>query len=262
MLKYAMISRDGCRDHNEDSVKAYAEEDRGCFALADGLGGHGKGEVASAIAVETFITGSRAGAKDAGPDFQHIFSEAQSNIISRQREDRSCSDMKTTLTGLIISETDCRWAHIGDSRLYYFENKRIKTRTMDHSVPQMLVSVGEIEENEIRHHPDRNRLLKVLGDVAEEDEEDNFGCTEGEPVFRQKNQAFLMCSDGFWELIEESEMEELLQNSQTPEEWLAAMEQVVLRNGTGTNMDNYSALAVWSEKEGKKGFSWRFPWKK
>lgn len=56
-----------------------------------------------------------------------------------------------------------QWGHVGDSRLYYFKNGKIVKRTLDHSVPQMLVARGEIDEKEIRHHPDRNRLVRVMG---------------------------------------------------------------------------------------------------
>jgi len=65
------------------------------------------------------------------------------------------------------------------------------------------------------------------------------------PVPMRKCQAFLLCSDGFWELILEEEMCSLLKNSSSPEEWLEEMEKVVLKNGKDKNMDNYSAIAVW-----------------
>ncbi len=104
----------------------------------------------------------------------------------------------------------------------------------------MLVAVGEIKEKEIRHHPDRNRLLRVLGVEVEE-----LKHQVSEPINREGRQAFLLCSDGFWELIEEKKMEATYKKASTPEEWLQEMQKIVMKNGKNTNMDNYSAIAVW-----------------
>ena len=98
-----------------------------------------------------------------------------------------------------------QWGHVGDSRLYYFKNGRIVKRTLDHSVPQMLVAAGEIDEKEIRHHPDRNRLVRVMG---MEWDEPKYQVSE--PMPEEPGQAFLLCSDGFWENIEEEQIIEFV----------------------------------------------------
>ena len=107
----------------------------------------------------------------------------------------------------------------------------------------MLALAGEIKEKEIRHHPDRNRLLKVLGTESMGKYE------ESEEIVRGGRQAFLLCSDGFWELIDEKKMESTLRSSSTPQEWLDAMERIVIRNGRGIQMDNYSAITVWIDEK-------------
>lgn len=241
MVKFAMMSDQGSRENNEDSVGMYQDEVAYCFALADGLGGHGKGEVASRLAVDSVILRFSEGNR--GEEFLgQAFESAQSAIMAGQEKSRECRDMKTTLVVLEVGEEKVQWAHMGDSRLYFFQNGKIRCRTMDHSVPQMLASVGEIKERDIRHHPDRNRLLRVLGV-----EMDEVNCTMSEPVAREGRQAFLLCSDGFWELIEERKMEAAYRRSRTPDEWLGEMAQIVQKNGQGTNMDNFSAIAVWLE---------------
>lgn len=241
MVKFAMISREGSRDNNEDSIGMYQDGDSYCFILADGLGGHGKGEVASRIAVEAVI-GQFAAGERTEEFLDEVFCAAQTAIVEKQESDHTCRDMKTTLVVLDVEPEQVRWGHIGDSRLYYFQNGRIQSRTLDHSVPQMLVAVGEIREKDIRHHPDRNRLLRVLGV-----EMDEVNHQTAEPLPRKKGQAFLLCSDGFWELIEEKKMEAAYRRASDPEAWLAAMEEIVQKNGKGTDMDNYSAVAVWIE---------------
>jgi serine/threonine protein phosphatase PrpC len=129
--------------------------------------------------------------------------------------------------------------HIGDSRLYHFSHGRLKGRTLDHSVPQMLVATGEIREKDIRHHEDRNRLIRVMGiEWASPRYE------LGTAVKVSAGDAFLLCSDGFWEWIEEKEMQKLLKKSSTPVAWLEAMQEVTECHSAGTNRDNYSAIAV------------------
>ena len=241
MIKFAMLCRPGERENNEDSIGVYHDKDEWCFALADGLGGHRKGEIASETAVdaavETFASGVRHRTY-----IESAFENAQKAIRVKQKQQPECHDMKTTMVLLTVENDKVIWGHIGDSRLYYFENKKIQKRTLDHSVPQMLVMIGEIKEKEIRHHPDRNRLLRVLGvEINEHPYEVE------RPYKRQKKQQFLLCSDGFWELIDEKRMQSTLKNANDPREWLTAMEVIVNKNGKGTNMDNYSAIAVWIE---------------
>ncbi len=237
MIRYAMISLSGSRPENEDSVGAIRQGEGVCAALADGLGGHGCGEVASKIAVDT-------AKEEALTIDEHvldrIFGKAQDNIIKRQQEDRRLGDMKTTLVVLQVGEHEVQWGHIGDSRLYCFKNGRLADRTLDHSVPQMLVSIGEIKEKQIRCHPDRNRLLRVLG---VETEELRYQLSDRLP--REPGTAFLLCSDGFWELILEKKMESTLRKADTPADWLEAMKKIVEKNGRHKDMDNYSAIGVW-----------------
>ncbi|MCI9336854.1 MAG: serine/threonine-protein phosphatase [Lachnospiraceae bacterium] len=241
MVTYQIISRTGSRPINEDCVGMHQREQCYGFFLADGLGGHGKGEIASKIAIEQAIMQFQAegGSKDV---LKVIFEAGQAGILERQRREGSSRSMKTTLTALLVGPKEIRWGHVGDSRIYYFQNNHLVGRTMDHSVPQMLVAAGEIRDSEIRHHPDRNRLLRVMGI-----EWDRPAYQLAEPVDRRGKQAFLLCSDGFWELVEEREMTALLKRASTVEQWVEDMETLVIRHGAGTNMDNYSAVAVWVE---------------
>ena len=239
MILYDLLSNAGGRENNEDSVGMYQNEQEYCFVLADGLGGHGKGEVASRLAVETCVNVfAREGAGE--EVLSQSFDQAQQAILKGQKEDYHAQDMKTTLVLLHVGEKGIWWGHIGDSRLYYFKNKKLAERTLDHSVPQMLVAAGQIKEKQIRNHPDRNRLLRVLGI-----DWDAPKYQIGEMTAREGSQAFLLCSDGFWELIDEKKMQHCLKKATTPGQWLTLMEEIVNKNGQGKNMDNYSAVAVW-----------------
>lgn len=241
MISYGMLSRSGSRACNEDSIQMCEMDGNYVFALADGLGGHAGGAVASASAagqaVEVF---KKAGDRKEYPDL--AFQCAQGWLMQQKENAGSNKEMKSTMVLLHLRKDCAVWAHIGDSRLYYFENNSIVSRTMDHSVPQMLVNSGQIKESEIRNHVDRNRVLRTLGVPWGEN-----AYELSEPVPLKGDQAFLLCSDGFWELITEKEMEKTFRQSKSVAQWLKKMEKIVLKNGKDRNMDNYSAITVYIE---------------
>ncbi len=240
---YGMLSREGEREVNEDAIGAAQAGGKHLFVLCDGLGGHGKGEVASSLVVSEmkahFETNCQAGAAQC---LEAGILQAQQALLERQEADGAPHAMKTTVCGLVLDLDGSMavYGHVGDSRLYVFEKGKFKARTLDHSVPQMLASRGDIKESEIRHHEDRNRLLRVMGTPW-----DDPRYQISKPVALTKHSVFLLCSDGFWEWIEEKAMMDTLKHAASPQEWLEKMELLVLEAGSGKHMDNYSAIAVW-----------------
>lgn len=248
-ITHAFHTDVGTRPVNEDSY-GWAEEDgRRCYILCDGLGGHGMGDAASQLAVQVCLS-QFGNAEDLSVYPAEALQASQDILLAEQAARGAQQKMKTTGVVLAMDEENAYIAHIGDSRLYIFDKNRVRRRTMDHSIPQMLVLTGEIKESEIRHHPERNMLLRVLGVPWDEP---MYECME--PIPLNKCQAFLLCSDGFWELITEDEMCRLLKSSSSPDEWLSRMAAVVRENGKGQEMDNNTAVAVWVRKE-KRGFLW------
>lgn len=235
-ITYSLLSNNGDRPVNEDYIGTASYGGFKLFALADGLGGHGMGKLASETAVHAACALFEAGEIS----LDTLFVNAQNTLYSKQEERNNHKDAKTTLVLLSIGEETVQWGHIGDSRAYAFCDGKLIGRTLDHSVPQMLVSIGEIRERQIRGHEDRNRLLRVLG--AEYDSpKHEIGCEM--PV--QKKQAFLLCSDGFWEFIVERKMVSALKRARSAEEWLMNMEIIIKKNGRRKEMDNYSAICIW-----------------
>lgn len=239
IVTYHLLSDKGTRDHNEDRIGSYERNGEYCFALADGLGGHEKGEVASRIAVDTCTEVFKA---EGYSEFfmREAFEMSQENLLNKQRELRMPDDIKTTLVLLAISENKIEWGHVGDSRLFMFKNKKYIQHTLDHSVPQMLVRIGEIEDKDIRNHPDRSHLLRVMGIEWERPKYDI-----SEAIEPESGQAFLLASDGFWELIDEDEMVRCFKKADNVHTWMNQMEKIVIQNGQGKDMDNYSAIGVW-----------------
>lgn len=234
-----MMTSQGTRDYNEDSAAGVKADGDFCFIVADGLGGHGKGEVASGKVVEVFKREFKNIYENNKSFLKTAFESSQNEILAMQEAQRDNFSMKTTAVCLSIIGGNCQWGHIGDSRLYAFHKNKLALRTLDHSVPQMLVLSGDLKEKHMSNHPDRNRLLRVIG---VEWDSPRYELSDEVPV--ADYQAFLLCTDGFWEFIAQKKICNFLKKSKTAEEWLALMETEVKKNGKGKDMDNYTAIAV------------------
>jgi len=238
-IKYAKITKQGNRDINEDAAAIARHEGDFCFVVADGLGGHGRGEEASQTAVAEFEREFSHSGPDAAGFLARAFGAAQNAVMERQKTEHARFEMMTTAVALAIVDGKCAWGHIGDSRLYAFKRNKVKTRTLDHSVTQMLALSGDIREKQMRGHPDRNKLLRVIGIKWDSP---MFAISDESDL--SKYQAFLLCSDGFWELVDEKYMCASLKKARSADEWLGSMTAEAEKNGIGQEMDNYTAIAV------------------
>ena len=129
-------------------------------------------------------------------------------------------------------------SHIGDTRVYFFKSNKLHFQTKDHSLSQLAVEMGRIPLRDIRSDKDQNKLTRVLGsDYYIPPDCDIYNS----PL--QPGDAFILCTDGFWEYVYEEEMEADLASSATPEEALFKMEQRLLSRVTKFN-DNYSAIVA------------------
>ena len=244
MIDYSIYSNIGSREVNEDSAGCFENGDARCFIVCDGLGGHGMGDVASSLVTECFgdelrtLPGEKEGICGFLPS---AFMKAQNKLLEEQKARRASSKMKTTVAALVTDAQDAYIGHVGDSRVYIFRHNKVLKRTLDHSIPQMLVLSREIKESQIRNHPDRNIVLRVMGVEWEDPMYELM-----DPIALKKCQAFLLCTDGFWELIEEKEMCALLKKASSADEWLKSMAEEIRANGKGRELDNYTAVAVWN----------------
>lgn len=241
-MDYTIISNIGNREQNEDYVNGIIEDatNSGFFVVADGLGGHGRGEVASQSVVESCLSCYRDSSDKEG-FIEKTISCAQRVLLEKQIAENAQDEMKTTIVALLVLEDKVCWGHVGDSRLYYFKNRKLVSRTIDHSVPQMLALSGEIRDKDIRKHPDRNKVLRVMGTEWEDNQAEL-----SEDIIREGGEAFLLCTDGFWENITEKEMIRCLKRSKTSGEWLEKMNCIVQKRGKKTDMDNNTALVVFA----------------
>lgn len=223
------------RKQNEDSV--YAADAQRLFAVADGMGGHRAGEVASSMAVEAL----RARLQARQPNLQlmrQAFEEANRRISCAAEKDERLQGMGTTMTALWQTERSVLIAHVGDSRVYLLRGSRLRQVTDDHSVVAELLRCGLITPQEARRHPYRNVITRSLGsaptvevDLLERD--------------REPGDLWLLCTDGLSNMLTDREMEALLV-SLSPQKAADALMQKALEAG-GT--DNITLILAWNDGE-------------
>ncbi|MDD5312635.1 MAG: Stp1/IreP family PP2C-type Ser/Thr phosphatase [Dehalococcoidia bacterium] len=185
----------------------------GLFIVADGMGGHNAGEIASDLAIKTFHTECLAGmlAPSPAPPMSIMaiaFKEANSSVLEAA-SDRSLHGMGTTFTAALIIEDDMYIAHVGDSRCYIINSRESIQATKDHSMVQQLVDAGVITQEQARNHPRRNEITRVLGYAAD----------SAPDLLRYKLYAgdnILICSDGLCGVLTGEQIRETVLNSPDP----------------------------------------------
>ena len=231
-ISVSYYSAIGTRDNNEDAV-AIQECQNGLLALvADGLGGHARGEVASGIA--TSVISQQL--LNQSPNESDLIDAIQlsSNKIFEAQDGKG--SMRTTIAAVWIGDYIGLAANVGDSRIYQFRDGEIVYQSVDHSVAQMAVLVGEITQEDIRNNPDRNKLIRTLGNATAP----KVDC---ECISVQKGDRLLICSDGFWEPVNERAMKNTIVRTKSAKDWLEEMKQIIM-NEQNSDQDNNSAIAI------------------
>lgn len=229
---YATYSDIGKRTNNEDAFHVLQSGNSLVAIVADGLGGHANGEVASKIAAES-IPQSLIG---------KMFDEDEMGYAILRANEAICktnSSACTTIASIWIQDDSAIAAHVGDSRIYQFRNGKIVFQSEDHSIVQVAISLGELPKDACRNHKDRNKVYRVLG---EENETPKMDACELDIL---PGDRFLLCSDGFWEPVTEEEMLSSLHDSPTPEIWLEAMTALV-RKANNPKQDNNTAIVIFA----------------
>lgn len=235
----AIRSSTGGRDKNQDDADHFAVEGIEGWVLADGLGGHRGGGLASSLATEALLETCAERAEVSGKAIAASAQAAQRRIHTRQRRAPRYGRMRTTFV-LLLADPDrgtACWGHAGDSRLYHFRDGEIVHRTTDHSVVQALVAAGELDPQEQRDHDASHRILRALGD-ADDANPDVLDAS----VAVRPGDAFLLCSDGFWEGVTEAQMLDARTGAATPDEWIDVMSEPL--DPADEEQDNFTAVAV------------------
>jgi PPM family protein phosphatase len=236
------------RQSNEDSLAAVTlsqaseaeSQSVGVYAVADGMGGHDAGEVASKLAVRTAIRKLMEDVTEADevmPDnYQHWLkgAVALANQIVRNKAQEDAKNMGTTLVMAVVVGHDVHIVNVGDSRAYLISPRGIRKVTHDHSFVQALVDNGAITQEEAANHPHRNILTQSVGS-QEEITIDLFNETISDDEY------LLLCSDGLWEMLSDEEIWRIVRRANSPSE---ACQQLVEATNTAGGYDNIAAVLV------------------
>lgn len=234
-LEYSAATDTGRkRDNNEDRFLSLPE--RGLWLVADGMGGHAAGEVASAIVCDTLMTQKNPG------NLGETIQRSHRAILAAPGKGVGSPGMGSTVVALHSQEQQYEVAWVGDSRAYLWthtpEGGQLERLTTDHSYVQMLLSTGAIKESEVENHPDKNIITQCLGSTQ-------LGEVEVDSVRRRwrPGQWLLLCSDGLSDELDERALSEELARHRHPRSAVEGLLQAALAAG---GKDNITLVLVQS----------------
>ncbi|MFC7061260.1 Stp1/IreP family PP2C-type Ser/Thr phosphatase [Halobacillus seohaensis] len=238
------------RNHNEDAGGVYKNEEGQILAVvADGMGGHQAGDVASQLAVSTLHNKWDETSMIETPEIaekwlEEAITEVNQVILQHSREHEECRGMGTTVVVTICSNQFASVGHIGDSRVYLANSYGFKRVTEDHSLVNELVRSGQISEEQAEHHPRKNILLKALGT-------DEHISPDIVTLDFEHDNRLMLCSDGLTNKIEEYELEKILDYSG---DWVDYNQSLVdLANDRGGEDNITVAIVHHSDPDTKEG---------
>lgn len=192
------------RRQNEDA--AWFDEDRAVFAVADGMGGHLAGEVASRMAIEAVQRMTQENACPGIAALREAVTSAHEAILAHAQDHIECAGMGTTLSVLWLGQNYAYIAHVGDSRIYRLREGSLTQITQDHSLVEELVRAGLITREQARTHPRRNIITRALGTHGEN--EPDLLVTD-----IRDGDLFLLCTDGLTGMVTDEEIERVLREN-------------------------------------------------
>ncbi|MFC0253093.1 PP2C family protein-serine/threonine phosphatase [Massilia consociata] len=230
----------GGRKVNQDRMGYSFTRDALLLVLADGMGGHMRGEIAATIALQTlsmmFRMQARPYVKKPERFLEEALQQAHWDILAYAEANKLPETPRTTVVACLVQHNCAVWAHCGDSRLYWVRRNQVLARTRDHSHLEYLIAKGRATEAQRNTHPDRNKLYNCLG-------------ASQEPKIELSRQAslepgdtLLLCSDGLWSMLPETEIVHRLSTS-TIVQAVPDMVSMAAAIG-GARADNTTALAI------------------
>ncbi len=246
-MKFSIFqaSRQGGRKYNQDRLAYSYSRDALLMVVADGMGGHFHGEIASQIVVQFLVDNFQKQATPALRDPFRFLLDAIGQaheaigdyVLAHGLKDHP----RTTCIACVVQGRNAYWAHVGDTRLYLFRNGKLVMRTRDHSLVQQLFERGQISEDQMTTHPDRNKIYNCLGGPIPPDIE----LSRKTPL--REGDTLLLCSDGLWSLLSVSEIASILDTYPITAAVPELLDHAELRGGE--EGDNLSAIGMrWGDE--------------
>jgi len=233
-------SRKGSRKVNQDRVAYTYGRDTLLLVVADGMGGHAGGEIAAQICVRLFIERFQ---REAKPVLRNPFKFLQDSMMRAHEALGSYANQfsmletpRTTCVACVVQADHAYWAHVGDSRLYLFRQRKLIAETKDHSKVQYLVDQGIIGPGEAPRHPERNRVFSCLGGLVDP------VIDLGKRTALHDGDLIVICTDGFWSAVSREELVGWLTAAPILEAAPEVMREAEARGGP--EGDNLSAIVV------------------
>lgn len=250
-LHWAWRSDRGARESNEDRALGMASADGRTlvFAVADGLGGQGAGDVAAQAVIDAIAAAVSAEAGTAEPGAAEpgtgdlktliatLLARAHAALVAARTDSHGMQQADTTVVILAIQDGAVAWGNLGDSRLYRCNAGAVTPLSRDHSLAALLVETGALPPgSDVRGHPDRNRLVRTVASSPKASD------IQG-PVSLDAGSGFLLCSDGWWEPITEALIGQAFSSAPSVTQWLDTL-AAAIRASADPDQDNYTAVAV------------------
>ncbi len=244
-IKFAAQSHTGLvRDNNEDNYELVYPGAGYPLAmiLADGMGGHSKGEIASEIAVEFVASFLREyllsphSPAELTRHLQELVKKANVKVYLGSLDEKENQGMGTTLTAAVLLADHLIIAHVGDCRAYIFKDGHLRQLTVDHTLVQEMVDAGSLTAEETRTHPRRNVLTRALGFP-------DFIIPDMTEIPVAGGDRILLCSDGLHGLVPDDQISQLVEAGETPSEVVQQLIQAALTAGGEDNVTVLCAFA-------------------
>ena len=200
----ATATRQGDRESNQDRCAIRSRDTTLLLLLADGMGGHPRGELAAQVYIDSMGQAFEQAdwpITDPAQFLETAIGRAHTDIITAGEHEQPPVSPLTTCVACLVQGQQACWAHAGDSRLYLFRNEQTLARTRDHSLVEELIERGELQESEREQHPLRNVVTRSLGGASPAPIVELSNITG-----LQSGDALLLCSDGLWSALPESRL--------------------------------------------------------
>lgn len=237
MRSYGKSDVGRIRKTNEDSYVCYPPD---IFMVADGMGGHAAGEIASNLCTEAVAEYLKKNSPQK-LNWQEVIKlaifNANSIIWQAAQTKNECFGMGTTITAVHIDGDNVSWGHVGDSRLYLVRDEKIQQITEDHSIVWELVKKGKITNAEAQVHPKRNILTRAVG-TCEEIQVDT-----GMMAWQAKDK-LLLCSDGLTNMVPENEILDIISSQKIQQSPDLIVDELVAKANASGGSDNITAILI------------------
>lgn len=219
------------RTLNEDTIGIYEDMKYNLFVVCDGMGGHNAGEVASALAKDTVINTIEESfdEQDPGSSLEHAVNLANEEIFALSLTDIQLNGMGTTVTAALSYQGKLYVAHVGDSSLFWIRDQRIKKVTKDHSLVQELVDSGNLDQEDAKHHPNKNIITRAVGTK-------NKVIVDTFVLDTTKEDIFVLCTDGLTDSISDEEILTVIIGHEDKKKAVVELKDLAIERGGKDNI--------------------------